>query len=106
MGRAHGDGHGARIRVECQSPLPQEGDAEREGEDAADPAGHEGAVPPPDEHLRNTSHIRRGCSCQEPDEHRLMQGHGGEDQQRDSGQKRPDGYPAAVTHVTHGTNSP
>ena len=50
--------------------------------------------------------IRGRGGGQEPHEHCLVQGDGREDQQRNGGQQRPDGYPAAVTHVTHVTNHP
>ncbi|MCU1541096.1 MAG: hypothetical protein JWM01_2043 [Arthrobacter sp.] len=106
MGRIHRRGHGARIRVEGESPLPQEGDAESEEEDTADSTGREGLVPTADDYLGHAGHVGGGRSGQEPHEHRLVQGDAGQDQQRYGGQKRSDGYPAAVTHVAHVTNHP
>jgi hypothetical protein len=106
VGRVHRGGQGPRIRVEGQPPLPQEGDAEGEEEHAADSAGDEGPVPTADDYLGHARNIRGRGGGQEPHEHCLVQGDGREDQQRNGGQQRPDGYPAAVTHVTHVTNHP
>jgi hypothetical protein len=106
MGGVHRGGQGGRIRVESQPPLPQEGDAEGEEEDAADSAGREGLVPTADDYLGHAGHVSGRGGGQEPHEHRLVQGEACEDKQRDGRQKRPDGYPAAVTHVTHVTYHP
>lgn len=106
MGRVYRGGDGARIRVEGQAPLPEESDAEGEEEDAADPAGRESLVPTADGYLCHAGHVSGSGSGQEPHENRLVQGDSAQDQQSEGGQKRSNGYPAVVTHVSHVTNHP
>ena len=57
--RIHTGGHGVRIRVEGQAPLPQERNAESDEQDASDPAGCQGPVPPADDNLGDAGHIGR-----------------------------------------------
>jgi hypothetical protein len=102
----HGRRQGGRVRAEGQSPLPQEGDAESDEEDSADAAGRKGFVPPADDHLGHARNVGGGRSGQEAHQHRLVQRDARQDQQSGGGHERSDGYLAAVTHVTHGTNHP
>jgi len=95
-----------RIRVEGQAPLPQEGDAEGNEQDAPDPAGDQGPVPPADHHLGDAGHVGCGGGRQEPQEHCSVQRNACQRQQRERGEKRTDGNPAAVTHVAHVNHHP
>jgi hypothetical protein len=63
-------------------------------------------VPAADDHLGHAGDVSHGRSGQEADEYRLVPSQGGQDQQRGGRQERSDGYPAAVTHVTHVINHP
>ena len=102
----HARGQCFRVGVERQSPLPQERDAERDEQNAAEPAGQQGPVPPPDHHLGHAGHVGDGARCQEPERHRFVQGGSGQYEQGQGGQGRSDGGSAALTHVAHGTNHP
>lgn len=99
-------GDGVRVCGEGQAPLPQERDGERNEQDGADSAGQQGLVPPAEHHLGHGRHVGSGARGQEQHKHRLHQRDGGQHQQCEGGQKRSDGNPAAVTHVTHVTNHP
>jgi len=102
----HAGGQRRRIGVERQPPLPEEGHAEGDEEDAADPACRECTVPPADNDLGHTGHVGGDGGGEEPQGHRFMQRDGGQHQQRQGSAKGPDGDPAAVTHVAHVHNHP
>jgi hypothetical protein len=95
-----------RTGVERQAPLAQEGDAEGDEQDAPDPAGGQGPVPPTDDHFGDAGRVGRGGRRQEPEEHGAVQRDSGQCQQGEGGEKRANGDSAAVTHVTHVNNHP